>query len=211
MLCEKRDSGSGRGTVGDFASGKGRSGASVCSVGQSLLCFSFALTVLPATFCWPGSPVGPVLNRLDIPLDQKPFWCAAAIFAFSGVVLLALSCLRRGEGVGDRRRHVTGRVVDVMLSNPRFGVGPSTPMRDLGLSVRLLGRGRAAECRCRSDFQPEDFRLSAVSSASAARALFGAYDYEVWEGTLYVYWDQEIAKKIREKRYRKGAGRHGRG
>lgn len=199
----------GGGTVGEFLSGGRGPGAPVRTAGTLVVCLSLSVGVLAMTLRRSGGFVESVLLAVRAPFGADSvagaLWASVPALAVLGVVLLVISSLHEREGADCRRRQVLGRAVSAMLSNPRFGVERATPMGELGLRVKMAHRGQVAVCRCRFGFQPEDFReRSASSSPSAARSLFGAYDYEVIDGVLYVYFDAGAAEEVREKRYRKG-------
>ena len=95
-----------------------------------------------------------------------------------------------------------------MVKNSRYPVGMKSQLSAVGLRCIYLKGTRAIECSSRYPFVTEDFRQGSMSLQSAAHSLFDAYDFEVFKGKLFVYYDKEAAEELREKRYKKGAGRH---
>lgn len=109
----------------------------------------------------------------------------AALFAVCALIRLlnALGLARSRDDLGAVRR----TLLHMMLSRPRFGVSPQTPMNSVGLTVRHMVAG-GVKCRSRSvPFTPEDF-------FGVRAADFGGVDLVCVGGDLLVFPTVEAKK-----------------
>lgn len=82
----------------------------------------------------------------------------------------------------------------VLLSQSRFGIGLQTPMSKVSLNCEYLGRGAghdAIKCSWRVPFMRDDF-------AGTRASAFGAVDFEVVDGQLFVFLTVEAKKRFVE-------------
>ena len=202
----------GEGTAGEFLQ-RGRAGLSLHNLWQLSLLLFVSLCAVTFTLNHYSDKVDEIIvvfaGVTVATADFIPFFLFGCVLvAALTVVLVVVSFLSRGTS-HDRRQQLRTQVLSMMVKNPRFPVGMKSQLSAIGLRCIYLKGTRAIECSSRYPFVAEDFRQGSMSSQSAARSLFDAYDFEIFKGRLYVFYDAEAADEIREKRYRKGRRGHG--
>lgn len=202
----------GKGTVGEYLQ-RGKAGLSIHNAWQLALLLSFMLVAAACLSYAYGARLDELASeRVGSPFTIEEYIpcmvVLSVLFAAAGVVLFVVA--RRSSGSAlDRRQQLRTQVVSMMVKTERFPVGMKTQMAALGLHCLYIKGKHALECSSRYPFVSEDFAQCSASSQAAAHLLFDAYDYEVLNGRLYVYYDAETAEELRDRRYRKGAKAHG--
>ena len=202
----------GEGTVGEYLQ-RGKAGLSVHNLWQLALLLFIALCAVTFALSNYGGYVDETVFRFTgvavSTVDYVPaLTLICVLLLVAAVALIVVSFRTRGTS-HDKRQQLRTQVLSMMAKNPRYPVGMKSQLSAVGLRCIYLKRTRAIECSSRYPFVAEDFRQGSMSSQSAARSLFDAYDFEVFKGRLYVYYDAEAADEIREKRYKKGERNHG--
>lgn len=106
-----------------------------------------------------------------------------------GVGLLVFSVAARKPRY-DKKAFTKRAVCSLLLSLPRFGVKGETPLKEVGLRVRpVVGIKDAAIFSVRGNFSRDDLKGRRPSE-------FGAYDFEVIDGAIYVFYSQEAKEKF---------------
>lgn len=202
----------GEGTVGEYIQ-RGRAGLSVRNLWQLALLLFLALCAATFVLNSYGGYVDEIIYRFTGATVSTAAYVpvltlSCVLLLLAAVALIVVSFRTRGTS-HDRRQQLRTQVLSMMAKNPRYPVGMKSQLSAVGLRCIYLKGARAIECSSRYPFVAEDFRQGSMSSQSAARSLFDAYDFEVFKGRLYVYYDVEAADEIREKRYKKGERSHG--
>lgn len=202
----------GEGTVGEYLQ-RGKAGLSVRNLWQLALLLFLALCAVIFVLNSYGGYVDETIFRFTgvtvSAADYIPVLTLLCVLLLLAVAALIVVSFRTRGTSHDRRQQLRTQVLSMMTKNPRYPVGMKSQLSAVGLRCIYLKGTRAIECTSRYAFVAEDFRQGGMSSQSAARSLFDAYDFEVLKGRLYVYYDAEAAEEMREKRYRKGERKHG--